>query len=160
AAILLQALLAEVDDEARAPRSLTIHYLRPPAEGPVDIHTAKERVGRTLTTASARLFQGEKLMAIAIGAFAAARPGFEMQDLRMPPRPRPEACQRVREKYANTAEPQRRSEARWGLGEAFGSGGSRALIGGWIRFDEPRPIDALAVAAFTDAFPPAVFSRV
>src|SRR5262249_24982006 len=139
---------------------LTIHFLRPPAEGPVDIHTAKERVGRGLTTASARLFQGEKLMAIAIGAFAAARPGFEMQDLRMPDMPPPEACQRLREKCANPVELQRRYEARWGLGDPVGSGSSRALIGGWIRLEEPRPIDALAVAAFTDGFPPAVFSRV
>ena len=33
AAIVLRAMLAELDDPARAPRSLTLHYLRPPAAG-------------------------------------------------------------------------------------------------------------------------------
>ena len=160
AAVLLRALLLEVDDPSRSPRSLTIHYLRPPGEGPVDVHTVKERVGRGLTTASARLFQGDKLMAIAIGAFAAARPGFQMSDLRMPDLPRPETCQKLREKYANTVEMQKRYDSRWGLGDPFGTGSSRALVGGYIRFEEPRIVDALAVAAFTDSFPPAVFSRV
>jgi acyl-CoA thioesterase len=160
AAVLLRTLLAEVDDPARLPRSLTIHYLRPPAEGPVEIHTVKERVGRGLTTASARLFQGDKLMAIAIGAFAGPRAGFPMEDLQMPDLPRPETCQKLRDKYQNTVELQKRYDSRWGLGEPFGSGSSRALVGGWIRFEEPRLVDSLAVAAFTDSFPPAVFSRV
>ena len=46
AAILLRALLAEVADAQRAPRSLTIHYLRPPQEGPIDVHTVTDNVGR------------------------------------------------------------------------------------------------------------------
>jgi hypothetical protein len=45
------------------------------------------------------------------------------------------------------------------LGEGLGSGSKQALLGGYIRCAEPRIIDALAVAAFTDAFPPAVFTR-
>ena len=37
AAIVLRAILAEVDDPARRPRSLTLHYLRPPVEGPCEV---------------------------------------------------------------------------------------------------------------------------
>ncbi|HEX7668557.1 MAG TPA: acyl-CoA thioesterase domain-containing protein, partial [Polyangiaceae bacterium] len=62
AAIVLRALLMEVNDVARAPRSLTLHYLRPPVEGPVDVAVVIERSGRTLTTATARLLQGGKLL--------------------------------------------------------------------------------------------------
>ena len=159
AAILLRALLAEVADPLRAPRSLTTHYLRPPAEGPIEIHTVTERSGRSLTTVSARMFQGDKLMAIALGAFALARKGFEFVDRVMPALPPPEATVRIRDASPNTVELQRRYDSRLGLGEPFGSGGKQALVGGWIRMEEPRLVDALAVAAFTDSFPPAVFTR-
>ena len=37
--------------------------------------------------------------------------------------------------------------------------GQRALSGGYIRFADPRPIDALALAALWDCWPPAVFAR-
>src|SRR5688500_8487867 len=57
AALILRGLTAAVDDPARTPRSLTVHYLAPPAEGPVSIETTVEREGRTLTTVSGRLVQ-------------------------------------------------------------------------------------------------------
>jgi hypothetical protein len=44
------------------------------------------------------------------------------------------------------------------IGGAFRSS-PRALSGGYIRFMDPRPIDALALAALWDAWPPAVFAR-
>jgi acyl-CoA thioesterase len=53
-----------------------------------------------------------------------------------------------------------RYEHRWALGSLPFSGGSQAVCGGWIRLEEPRVNDALAVAAFADAFPPALFSAV
>ena len=55
AGILLRALAAAVGDDARIPRSLTIHYLRPPKEGPCRIHTQIERTGRSMTTVTGRL---------------------------------------------------------------------------------------------------------
>jgi acyl-CoA thioesterase len=159
AALLLRAMQAEVNDPGRAPRSLTIHYLRPPVEGPFDAVTTIERSGRTLTSVTARLLQGERLLAIAVGAFASARTGFDFSDLTPPSLPPPEACQRTRDKYPGGVELQNRYDARWGIGEPLGSGGSRAFLGGWIRLEEPRIPDALAVAAFTDSFAPAVFTR-
>ncbi|HEX4339265.1 MAG TPA: thioesterase family protein [Polyangiaceae bacterium] len=159
AAILLRALIAEVDDLVRAPRSLTIHYLRPPAEGPVDIHTVKEREGRTLTTATARLFQDDKLIAIAVAAFAAARTGFEFVDRKMPAMPPADSCPKIRDKYPMGVELQQRYDSRWCTPHEMGSGSGEARVGGYIRFEEPRIVDALAVAAFTDSFPPAVFTR-
>ncbi|HVW30364.1 MAG TPA: thioesterase family protein [Polyangiaceae bacterium] len=159
AAILLRALIAEVDDLVRAPRSLTIHYLRPPAEGPVEIHTAREREGRTLTTASARLFQGGKLMAVALGAFAPARSGFEYSDRKMPAFAPADSYPKLRDKYPGLVEMQKRYDSRWATPHELGAGAHEALGGGYIRFEEPRVVDALAVAAFTDAFPPSVITR-
>src|SRR4051794_28564217 len=58
AALVLRAMEARIADAERAPRSLTVHYLRPPAVGqPCEIHVAVERAGRTLTSLSARLLQ-------------------------------------------------------------------------------------------------------
>ena len=33
-------------------------------------------------------------------------------------------------------------------------------MGGWIRLAEPRIVDPLLAAAFADAYPPAIFSRL
>ena len=44
AAMLLRALTETVDEPARTPRSLTIHYTRAPDPGPVTIATRIERV--------------------------------------------------------------------------------------------------------------------
>ena len=70
AAMLLRALTETVADAQRAPRSLTIHYARAPEPGPVEIHTAIERAGRSLSTLSARMEQDGKLMALALAAFS------------------------------------------------------------------------------------------
>ena len=65
AALILRALVTEVADDARAPRSLTIHYLSAAREGEAEVQVTVERTGRSLTSLSARLIQGERLIAIA-----------------------------------------------------------------------------------------------
>lgn len=159
AAIVLRAMTEEVGDAARAPRSLTLHYLRPPTEGAVSIEVSVERSGRTLSTLSARLLQDGRLMVVALGAFATSRKSFEFSDPEPPRMPPPEACESMQQKYGANIELRNRYDARVGLGGALGSGSNRALLGGYIRCEEPRIVDALAVAAFTDAFPPALFTR-
>src|SRR5512144_669194 len=59
AAIVLRALMGSVES-SRAPRSLTIHYTAPPDEGAVTVETQVERVGRSLTTVSGRMRQGDR----------------------------------------------------------------------------------------------------
>ncbi len=70
AAIVLRGLVLAVGDPARTPRSLTVHFLRPPAPGPALVRAQVERAGRALSTATARLEQDGRLCAIAVGAFA------------------------------------------------------------------------------------------
>jgi len=156
AAILLRALALAVGDPARAPRSLTVHYTSPPQAGPASIETRVERTGRSLTTVSGRLLQDGKLRALALGAFSTQREGPEFADARMPEVLPPERCGA----WEKRIEIHDRYEQRWAIGAPPFSGSERALAGGWIRLPEPRALDALAVAAFTDAFPPAVFSRL
>jgi acyl-CoA thioesterase len=174
AAILLRALAAAVGDPERAPRALTVHYTRPPAEGPVRIETRLERVGRTLTTATARMLQEGRLQALALAAFSTPRRGPELQHAVMPEVEPPEALPPlpapvVSRPGAAPDEPfplslRERFEERWAIGVQPGTPGAagrnRALAGGWIRLAEPRPLDAPLVAMLTDAWPPAVFSSV
>ena len=82
AALLMQAFIAEVrrasprssesvdsvatvDETDRHARSLTVHYLAPAVEGPAELVVHTERAGRLVRYLSARLRQGERLIATA-----------------------------------------------------------------------------------------------
>ncbi len=161
AAVLLRALGEAADDHGRAPRSLTVHYVAPPAEGSVEIETRVERAGRSLSTLSARMTQNGKLLALALAAFSTPRPGPEIHDARMPAVEPPERCVSLRDVPGGVRLPlHERWDYRWALGGRPYSGASEALLGGWIRLPEPRLADAPAVAAMTDAFPPTVMSTL
>jgi acyl-CoA thioesterase len=165
AAVALRALKDAVGDPERSPRSLTIHYAAPPeAPGLLDVVIRVERAGRSLTSLSARLVQGDRLIGLALAAFSRPRPGPEFCDL-VPPGdvPSPEECTPRR----LTNDPSipmpaiaRRWETRWAVGAPPGTQGESALAGGWIRLPEGRMVDALVVAAMTDGWIPPVFSRV
>lgn len=160
AAVLLRALTLRVADPARAPRSLTVHYLTAPTPGPVRVITTLERVGRSLAFCSARLMQDDRLVALALGAFSPAWPGMQYCDARMPEVPPPddleppEATGFVRPTYAHNY------DYRLAIGDPPYSGSSRAVSGGWIRLAEPQVADAVVVAAFTDGWLPSVVPRL
>ncbi len=156
AAILLRAFALAQGDPMRAPRSLTLHFTAPPTAGPASIETRVERKGRSFTTVSGRLVQDGSLRALALAAFSTERRGAEFAEVSMPEVLPPEGCSAMERRI----EIHDRYEQRWAIGDLPFSGGDRALGGGWIRFPEPRQLDALAVAAFADAFPPAIFSRL
>jgi acyl-CoA thioesterase len=161
AAVVLRALAAAVADPTRTPRSLTVHYLSPPAEGPVEIDTTVERSGRSMTFVTGRLRQGDRLLAIAMAAFAPPIAGPEFSDLSPPEVPPPEELPpTVMPPGSPHVEMRDRYEMRWAIGAAPFSGGAKAVSGGWIRLADPRPADHLLVAALTDAWMPPLFSRL
>jgi acyl-CoA thioesterase len=161
AAVVLQALSATVDDPARTPRSLTIHYLAPPAEGPVELETVVERSGRSLTFVSGRLRQDGRLLATAQAAFAPAMPGVEFSDLVPPDVPPPEEVPLTVMPAGSPTVPMReRYQMRWAIGAAPFSGSDVAVAGGWLRLAEPAPVDHHLVAALTDAWMPPLFSKL
>ena len=162
AAVILRALTDAVDDPTRSPRSLTVHYASSPTEGEVQMHTVRERVGRSLTTCTCRMEQDGRLVALAIAAFSKPRQGIEFQDSVMPQVPGPEAFV-ARDAPAEAPPIARRWETRWAIGHPPAPGaptGARAVAGGWIRLPEQRPVDALLAAAITDGWIPPMFSRV
>lgn len=160
AALVLRAVLAEVDDPARRPRSLTFHYLRPPVEGACEVHVTIERAGRGLTTASARLVQDGRDCILALVALGVDRAGPELHEHPAPAVPSPEEIA-VRAVPAGAPEiPFRhRFDVRHAIGAAPFTAGPAAETGGWIRTVDEDPVDDVLLTALTDAWPPAVFSR-
>ena len=162
AAMLLRALIETVADDARAPRSLTIHYARAPEHGPVQIGTTIERQGRSLSTLSARMEQNGELIAIVLAAFSTPWGGPEISDVRMPdvepPDPSREGIRLIERggpEFAHHIVLQPRME-----GSVFGEGEQAMQVRSWIGLAEPRPIDALSLAFFSDALIPAPYMRM
>ena len=163
AAIVLRAVLAEVADPERAPRSCTFHYLRPPVEGPCEVEVTVERTGRGLTTVSARLVQDGRLCIVALVALGVPRPGADLEEHPMPEVLGPDDLpRRVRDPALGHPDVpmHHRYDTRPAVGAAPFTGGVEAVTGGWIRTTEDDPLDVVLVAAMTDAWPPAVFSRM
>ncbi len=158
AAIIVRAVEAQVSDPARHFRSLTLHYLRPPANGPLEVAVTVERQGRTLTSVTARASQEGKDCVLAIGAlagdfgspveFAAQMPEVEPASA-IEPWPivdeMPPVAQRV--------------EMRPAVGGTPFAGGQDAYTGGWIRLREPHRYDAALLAFLSDVWlPPTLLS--
>lgn len=162
AAILLRAMQAAVGDDERAPRSLTVHFLSPPEEGDARVETRIERAGRSLSTATARLLQGGRPKALAIGAFSRPREGPTLHHAQRPDVAPPESIaplERPEPPEPGALSLHERLDSRPAVGPAPWSGGAEALAGGWMRPAEgPRPLDAPLAALLADAWPPAVFS--
>jgi acyl-CoA thioesterase len=162
AAMLLRALSESVADEARAPRSLTIHYARAPEAGPVQISTVIEREGRSLSTLSARMHQRGETIALVLAAFSLPWGGPEISDVRMPDvEPADPSREGIRlierggPEFARHLILQPRMEGR-----PFADPEQPMEIRGWIGLAEPRPIDALSLAFFSDALIPAPYMRL
>ena len=160
AAVLVQALTAEVADPDRHLRSLTVHYLAPAREGAAEVGVRTERAGRTISFLDARLQQGDRLLATARAAFARPStgsptfadptfPGYP-PPADLPERPDPPGMVAMRGRY----------EYHHVVGLPWEGPADQAETGGWIRLREPRPYDAALVAALSDAWYPAIFTRL
>jgi acyl-CoA thioesterase len=161
AAILVRALTDAVDDPLRFPRSFTVHYASAPVEGSVRISVRIERTGRSMTSCSCRMEQEGKLVALALAAFSASRDAPELSDVAMPAVPSPGSLPAA-EPLPGMPEIGRRFDQRWAIGERPGLDARRAEkadTGGWLRLAEPRLADATVLAAYADAWIPAIFTR-
>jgi acyl-CoA thioesterase len=161
AAIVLRAIMAAVDDPERRPRTLTLHYLRPPAEGPCEVAVTIERAGRGMSTVSARLVQDDRCCIAALAALGVDRPGPEVHDHPAPAVDPPDAVQPPpRSPDAPDIPFRHRFDQRPTIGGLPFMAGAVAETGGWIRTADEDPVDDVLLAALTDAWPPAVFARL
>ncbi len=153
AAMLLRALTETVADPARSPRSLTVHYARAPKPGPVTIQTVIERAGRSLSTLSARMEQDGALMALALAAFSVPWSAPEIAELPLPD-VAPPGPERIPTEPVHPA--MRRFLSKLILEPRIGAmpftGADAPMeIGAWLGLRQPRELDALALALFSDA---------
>ena len=166
AAIVLRGMTMEIDDPARTPRTLTVHFTRVPRNERFEVHTTLERTGRTTSTITARMVQDGKLIAIGLAAFATELEGPDFSDLVMPEVPAPDAVERSPDRpdfpFGH------HFDFRPVVGPLFrsphvpleGDSSSPAEIALWIRTREPQPTDHVVVAQLMDAFAPAVFTKL
>jgi acyl-CoA thioesterase len=159
AALVLRAMLEAMDRPERAPRSLTLHYLRTLAEGPAVVEVVEERAGRGLSTLSARVVQGDRLCVLALAACAVDYPS-EAEYATRPPACPPASAVAVLPAHPQAPPIVHRFEMRPAFGAAPFSGSGEAVTGGWLRLAEPRAPDVLALAAYTDAWWPAPWVRL
>jgi len=157
AAILQRAMTQAVDDDGRPARSLTVHFLTPPEAGPVEVHTQIERQGRSLTNTSARLVQGDRLIATAVGAFSARRDAIEYSEVEMPAVPPPADIP----SRAIEGAPAHAAMFDWrpAIGAVPFEQGDRAITGGWFRLREPQVADPVVLTSYADGWFPALFFR-
>jgi acyl-CoA thioesterase len=161
-AVVMRALLEAVDDPARQPRALTVHFLRAPEAGPVTVRAHVERSGRSLTNVSGRLEQGGATLALALGAFARPWPGPFLTEAPIPDVPPPRARSVPPRELPQGGRPPFTDlvtmEPRFGS-KPF-SGADRAETGGWLGLFEEREVDALTVLVLADAWYPAPWPRL
>ncbi|MDT7582290.1 MAG: hypothetical protein QOK35_3594 [Pseudonocardiales bacterium] len=161
-AIVLRGLIEEVGERGAHPRSLTVQFLRPPAAGPITVRATVEREGRSLTSASGRLEQEGKLLALAMGSFSPPWEGPLLDDSPMPHVDPPEAREPVPGGFRGGEPPPftRQMTMQPRFGERLFSGAAHAEVGGWTGLLEERAIDALTVAVLADAWFPAPWPRL
>ena len=159
AAMMLRAIRSELDDDERLPRSLTLHYLRPPAEGGVEIEVTVERSGRSASTCSARMIQGGKLTTIALCVLSHDYETVAEWTPEAPTAPPPEEVPLLG--LSGVAPPMfERLRTHGVFGPPPFTGGEEALTGGWLRTADGDELDPELIALFTDAWWPAPFSRL
>jgi acyl-CoA thioesterase len=159
AALVVRAMSAELAAPERGPRSLTIHFLRPPAEGPLELAVQVERSGRGASTLTGRVIQEGRLMALALGTWSESYPaalGWE------PPAPAVPAPEQLPPVDLGPSAPRmfRQFDVRHVFGPPPFGGGDDALAGGWIRTRAPEPLDDALVALLADAWFPSAFARL
>ncbi len=157
AAIILRSMILTVADRERSPRSLTIHYLKAPEEGPIELATHIERSGRSLSTITATMTQKGEPTTLAIAAFGVPVLDYEFQDISPPQVDPPDACPSRGEK--NLVPIGERLDLRLAIGGQPWQGNERALAGGWMRLIGEREPDSVLLAMLADAWFPPIFAR-
>lgn len=112
-----------------------------------------------MTTISARTTQGDKLVALSIAAFSAAREGFDFDDAPIPEAGAPGDGFPVPTTGENIPPFLGNFDMRWLFGGAPFSGSDEAVVGGWMRLKNDGVADAPAIACLLDAWAPAIFPR-
>ncbi len=155
---LAKAIETELDDPARHLRTITVHYLRPPVEGAIDIAVETIRVGRSVAFMQATMSQNDKPIATALAALSPSWETTFAFDLQPPPDVEPATAIEPRPQGDAFLPPHAANYDTRMLGDFRAEG--QPLVRAWIRTAQPRLIDAISLVAMTDALPPPLFALV
>jgi acyl-CoA thioesterase len=156
-AIIVRALSAAPELGSRPLRSITLHYLGRPSDGPAEVRVVADRHGRSVSFMRARLVQDGRLMTTAAAVLADDRDGIDLDQLEPPAVSSPDETAELPDAPGGTPF-SHRFDYRPAIGTLPLGGGAEALSGGWLRLRDERPLDAAALVAFTDSWFPAVFA--
>lgn len=158
-AMLARALEASVGDAARSLRSISGEIVGPVLAGSAVIDVEIVRRGSGVTTLSAKLRQGDDVLACATGVFGKARGATRSSVALESPSPTPfDDVPRTRLSGPFGPSFAEHFDMR-STGPLPFSGGSEAVCSGWVRALSPPPALGMAeVIAYADAWWPATFS--
>jgi acyl-CoA thioesterase len=157
AALMLRAIRDEIADEERLPRSLTLHYLRPPTEGEALIEVSVERSGGSASTCSARIVQDGRAVTLGLCVLSYDYEPAMSWSLDPPDAPPPDQVEAL--PIADEAPPIfNQLETRPVFGSPAFTGGEEPVVGGWLRARGDDDLTPELVALYTDAWWPAPFS--
>jgi Thioesterase-like superfamily len=163
-ATMLRAAQAELGPDGPKPRSIAAQFLDAPAAGPVRIDVDVLRKGRRVAFADVRMWQTDRLCCQAAIVFSDPRASdLTRLTTPLPDAPAPDKVDLIEIAGLPGVPP---LFAHLELRPVFGPGlfvGSEreALAGGWMALrNDPAPLDAARLVAFTDLWWPAMFSLV
>jgi hypothetical protein len=146
------------------PLAVTAHFLASPQSGPARIEVEQARVGRSISTATARLEAGGRDVLRVLASFGdlAARTGLTLVTARPPELPPPDECASrgptvggwemgFAKRFDTRIDP-----ATAGMFQGQPTG--RSEVRGWIRFADGRDADPLALIMFGDSLPPTAYN--
>lgn len=160
AAIVARAAVDAVADPERRLHSITLHYLRPPVEGPCEVTVDVERIGRGLTTVTLRMHQDGRPIVVGLAALATRRDSVTIDQLERPDVPLPEDLPAPT--FTSGIEMGQHFDNRPVFGNRLGGGDPPHLArtGGWMRYVEPTPVDEITLLALADAWWPPMMEVV
>lgn len=155
AAIILNGMKASLGDVQT--RSVAFHYLSASIPGPADLYVNVEKKGRSLSTCTARLLQGDRTVAMSIATFASAREFYSFRDFDMPEVPDPDDIAptlRMNSNLVGHVPFRDHFDQRLAIGPIPPATSEEGRVGGWTRFKENRVYDDLAIVAISDSWFP------
>ncbi|MGH8913372.1 MAG: thioesterase family protein [Acidimicrobiia bacterium] len=164
----LMSIAARAMSEAtggRLPVSVTSHFTRPLAAGPVQITTEAVKVGRTFSTMRAVVAAESDSLSL-LASFAepeALHQEILYRNTRPPDVPSPDRCERIEPAVDGPLPPPLVAQFDERIhpedtGPLRGMPTGEPRMRGWFRLHDDEPIDAFALLLVADAFPPAVFN--
>ncbi len=156
--VAIATRVAESHVPDRSVRTVTTTFLRPGHAGPATARATTLRHGRSISTVVVDLEQDGRTIATSRLTLVPPVTGTEWRAPVIFDLPPPSECSRIQER--SSSEHFNRVDGCLDPSSLPFSEGDRAMVQGYMRPIEPRPIDAAWLTMASDWFPPPAFVRV